>query len=265
MLNAFIQDMSEITDNEQELLKKLETKYVEAEGGGFMLEVKAQSGFALEKLSGLKSTLNKLKIQVQDLKENQLPEGKTMDDIEAMRTKLKTRLDSEGSFNADEERKAIKLDIQQTLDDDYKSIIKTKDDRIGELETGMMGSARDGIYNKAAALGIPKVVLQGYIEQQTKVSIDGTGTSMQYINLADGTAREFIDDNGDRRPFNDSDMLKELTKHETFGKLIPTDARSGTGGQSDYSTSTSGKVKIVSDREAGNDLEGMMSGEVQRD
>lgn len=250
MLKAFISDLAGIPEENRALYKEHE--------GGYIVDIEAVDGYALEDLAPLKSTLNRLKGDITGYKEviSAIPDGF---DFVSNEKKL-VQLAKQQGFDPDEARKEIKIEIQKNVDSEYKKIIGEKDNKISSLETGLSAGARETLYGKLQAKGWDKLIVQGLVESMTKVDISENGASVAYVN-PDGTNRNHMEKNGDQRAYNDDDLINYLTSHETFGKLVPTKATSGNGGVNQYANNTQSNGKVIASQDAGNNLEALASGQ----
>ena len=255
MLIPFYKESSEIPEQYTDL-------YKENEQGIHVLQVEPKDGYALENLAPLKNALTRQKERGDEYKTKlqMIPENF---DFDANARKLK-QLETQQGFNPDEERKAIKLEVQKNFQDEFKLEIEKKDAQMQSLKRGIEQSAREGVYAEASKIGIDKMLLQSYLESQTVVNIDDKGYSLAFVN-PDGTPRHTPQPNGDVTPYNTGDFLKDLSKHDVYGKLVKTDANSGDGGNIDYQNQNinSGK-KVISDSNVGNNLEDIASGKAVR-
>ena len=252
MLKAFIKDLSGIPEETQALYKKVDD--------GYMVDIEAVDGYALEDLAPLKSTLNRLKGDIDGYKNiiNTIPENF---DFEANERKL-VQLAKQQGFDPDAVRKELKIEIQENADNEFKKLIGEKDTMIDGLKQGMTASARESLYGKLQAQGWDKIVVQGMVESMTKVDIGENGANVTYIN-PDGSNRTHVEKNGDQRAYNDGDLVNYLTEHKVFGKLVETKANTGNGGQQQYSTNQQPNNKVISNRDVGNNLADLASGKVR--
>lgn len=253
MLKAFIKDLSGIPDEIQPLYKKHED--------GFIVNIEAVDGYALEDLAPLKSTLNRLKGDITGYKDviGAIPEGF---DFGANERKL-AQLAKQQDFDPDKVRKEIEIEVQSNVDNEFKKLIGEKDTMIDGLKVGMTANARERLYGKLQAKGWDKIVVQGLVESMTKVDIGENGASVSYIN-PDGTNRSAVEKNGDQRAYNDDDLVNYLTEHKVFGKLVQSKANTGNGGQQQYANNDQNSgVKVISSQDAGNNLMDIATGKVQ--
>lgn len=253
MLIPFYRNSSEIPEQYKDL-------YIEStnenEAGMFVLNVTPKEGYVLENVAPLKNALTRQKERGDKykLQASTVPEGF---DFEGNARKLKQLSEQQG-FNPDDERKALKIEVQKNLEDEFRIQVEAKDSEILGYRKGIEQSAREGVYAEASKMGIDKMLLQGFLETQTRVDIDKDGYSLAYINK-DGSNRHRPTDTGDVLPYGNKDFLEDLTKHEVFGKLVTTKANSGGGGDSSY-TNPVQPVGKVSRTNVGDNLADLASG-----
>ena len=214
-------------------------------------------GYALENLSSLKNALTRQKQRGDEYKAKaeSIPDGF---DFDANARKLKQLSEQQG-FNPDEERKALKIEVQKNLENEFKRQIDAKDAEIESYRGGIEKSAREGIYAEASKIGIDKMLLQSYLEAQTVVEIKDGGYTLTFVNK-DGTPRNKASDNGDVLPYSAKNFISDLSEHEVYGKLVTTDANSGDGGEQTYQGQTP-QAGQVSRESVGTNLEAIASGE----
>lgn len=252
MLKAYYKDLSEITEENQSL-------YRQNGEGLYILQVEARDGWALENVSGLKSAHLKTKGKLDEAKAivNSLPEGFTSEQY----LKDKTKFLESGNFNIDEERKNLKVEIQKQEQNNYKTIIEKKDADYLSLKKGVEQSARNEIYGKCAAIGIDRMLIESYVNSITSVEIDGGGFTLGFIN-ADGSKTQKAEDNGDIRDYTTDDFISDLPQHKVYGKLVQSQANSGSGGRKEYNNAPQTGVKYVTEAESGNYLKEISEGKV---
>ena len=249
MLKAFVTDLTGIPEESQGLYKKHE--------GGYIVDIEAVDGYALENLAPLKNALTRQKEKVTELtvKIDGVPDGFDFAKYE----KDKEKFETANSFNREQELKDLTIAAQKSVDDEFKKLIGDKDTRIDTLETGLKSGARETLYGKLQSKGWDKLIVQGVVESMTKVEIGENGASVTYVN-PDGTNRRQAETNGDQRAYNDDDLVNYLTEHETFGKLVETKANNGNGGQQQYANNNQKSVITVPKSDAGKYMEGIDAG-----
>ena len=128
----------------------------------------------------------------------------------------------------------------------------------------MISTARETLYGKLQAKGWEKRFTKATVEEVTKVEVGSDGAKVSYIN-PDGSAKAFVEKNGDQRPYTDNDLINDLTNDIQFSKLVPAKGNTGNGGQQNYNNSNANSnVKVISNTEVGSNLENIISGKVQR-
>ena len=253
MLLPFYKDVSEIPEQYTDLYKKNSE-------GLFYLQVEAVDGHALEHVAPLKNALTRQKEKVTELttKLDAIPEDFDFSKYE----KDKAKFDTANDFNREKELKELTIEANKNVENEYKSILKGKDDVIGGFVEGMKKSARDHLYSKLIAKGWKKEALQGVVERMTKVEMKDNQAVVSYVN-DDGSNMNHIATNGDQRAFSDDDMIKHLSNDETYGRMLPTSANTGNGGQNEYANNQNNNSKVISGRDVGNNLEALAKGTVR--
>ena len=126
----------------------------------------------------------------------------------------------------------------------------------------MKKAARETLYGKLAAKGWDKIVVKGLVESMTQVEIGENGGIVKYVQ-EDGQPMRKAEKNGDLRPYTDEDLIEHLTNHEIYGKLVPSNENSGSGGESNYNSNHNSGAKIVSRNDVSGNLEAIANGQAR--
>lgn len=204
----------------------------EGADGKFVLGVEAVGGFALEDVSGLKSTLGKeLTLRKKLEKDVKAFEGLDADKAREAITKLEEFGNIDPAKEADKLAN-IKFEAAKVqLLDKHQAELKAVNDRVGAL-TG----AVDGLTRKSqATLAIAEAkgaveLLLPHVLAHTRVKETDTGEFVVEVVDKDGNAR--IGD-GKGTPMDIKGLVAEMRASETFSRAFDGDGHSGSGKEHD--------------------------------
>lgn len=203
--------------------------YKESEGK-FVLDVESVDGFALEDVSGLKSTLGKemtlrKKLEKDVLKFRDIDPDKAREAI--------SKLEELG--NVDPSKDADKI-VSERLEAAKRQLLakhgeelQTRDGRIGALTKTVEGLLIDQAATVALAEAKGSVeLLLPHVQRHTRVREDANGKFVVEVVDKDGNARI---GNAKGDPMTISDLVQEMRKSDAFGRAFDGSGASGSGTQ----------------------------------
>lgn len=251
-LKAFIKDLSEVGDTEQELYKQVD--------GGYSLDVEPVDGWDVQNVSNLRNALGKLKGDYEQAKTTLKSFGE-LDPKDVIR-KLE-RYEKIKDMNPEKQKKELANDIRADIENQYKDKLSQADQKMQNLAGHLKKAAMGDIYALIAKEGGNPTIAKALVSQFADVEIGDNGYRLKILG-ENGKERFKISDNGDAVAFTPEDLVKDLQNHPDYGIIFPSQAKSGSGGQSSYKGGTGGDgVKYIDPSQENDYLEEIAAGKVK--
>lgn len=220
-LKAIVEDLEQVEES-------LRDHYTETEEGKFVLAVESAGGYALEDVSGLKSSLEKERGQRQKLE-------KTIKDFDG--------LDPKAAREAMEKLEELSgLDPAKEADRLAEEKVKAREKQILEKAQNEIQEAKTTAERYRAALhnatvrdeaikaivaqkGIPDLLLP-HVQRHLRISERDDGTPYAEVVDAEGNPR-IADSKG--TPMSVADLVREMRDSEIFGRAFEAEGRGGSG------------------------------------
>ncbi len=232
--------LAAIVDSLDSLSEEIKKEYVKKDGR-FHLDVTPVSGFAMENIEGLKTTLGRLKTEKEQAEEK----VNAFDglDIAAARKALATVKalgdNPEGDVKAQIESAVTQVKSQYDeqilgIDTNLKSVTSA-------LEAALIDNA--AVLEISGLKGSPELLLP-HVKAQCIVKKDGDNYKV-LVKGSDGNPRINIVD-GQTVDFTIKDLVGEMSKSDAFAPAFGSQAKSGPGGPSDTGVKTpKGEVRVI--------------------
>jgi len=254
MLKLVLETIDDLPEQIQE--------HYEEKDGKFHLKTEAAGGLAVEDVSGLKSTVSKLRTEQRDL-QKKLKQFEGIEDPEAAKTALEKY---EELKNADPDKKAkeqfeaYKQQINSQYAKEKDSLTNQLQNMRSQLENNLVrASATEALQKEGARINL---MLPHVLSRVKMREADG-----RYV-------AEVVDENGNPRvgdsqgnPMTIPQLVQEMKTQEEFSAGFNGTGHSGSGSGS-QSGKPAGSSKRVSGSDLnamGNNLEGIANGEVEVD
>jgi hypothetical protein len=234
-------------ESADEIPEGLRDHYAEGDDGKLYLQVEQVGGWALEDVSGLKSTLTKKKAALEKIqKQAESYEGL---DPEKAREAL-AKLDEINSWTPDEKvNEKIRAEVEAVRAKLLKDLDTEKAGR-NEVETALSELLIDNqvrsLMGGEALGGEPEIVLP-YVRSRTRVVRDENGVRRVQVLREDRQGPVHTKKSGSADEMDLSEFLGELKDHEKWSRAFNGTGASGSGASSSGAFRGSSGLESISD------------------